>query len=731
MSTDRVNIGWYDNYTSWWIGYRSEERQVPATTLDLGIDFDSNNYAVVIRDVDFSSNQDIEFNVTKYGSAFIGSNTFASGFVLNTNLTFDNATVMFRSSNPNNTHYLIYRSGYYFNSTYFYGNWTLVCNNSQGSSIPCGISNHSLGFGSSSDIYIYANVTSLSAYALVFEPYCGDIICQSSENCDTCATDCLDTDYVCCGTTAYEGNCCSVSDCSSGQLCSSHVCTTSSTEEDGGGGGGGGGGDLPDTTTNVTNITTPPTTLSVTGVTQEANEVEADLDRLEDRINVLLSILEDVPLENLVQLQDARNKISSARTEADINIAESLLNDARYIILSTSGELADVEVIESKLIESSQNLEFIEGYNISPINVSISREAKVVNIIKTTGTETRTVFTLTLPLYSDRNFTYFERIPKEVAQNVNEITFNYEPTVLEEDPLVAWAFPAYGEPLDLVYYVQKSIDLQTLPPFENVAAVEILLDCGDEVCDLSEICCEDCGCPSGGTCNTFTHVCESEIIIPGLEELGLQWYHFLSVFVGILILVSFFVYPYMTKPDLAWGEGAAKIGVPKAKKVKIDEKEFEKIVHKAAVEKEAILVVKKKDRDGFWYVVTINEKVSWLFSKIPIGFPIFVTGNMKRAGDMTYLEISTIAKTDHHEKQNVKDVLKTNPKKASLQGSCKCVSIDESGYWYELTDITGIITLHSKKPIYLYGKFKLINKGDYYLIEIPHIMKAEITKVFM
>jgi hypothetical protein len=129
--------------------------------------------------------------------------------------------------------------------------------------------------------------------------------------------------------------------------------------------------------------------------------------------------------------------------------------------------------------------------------------------------------------------------------------------------------------------------------------------------------------------------------------------------------------------------------------------------------------------------LTSKNKQHWLFSKTPISFPVFVTGEVKKAGDSTYLEIASAEQVDHPEKQNVKDISYSMPKTASLQGSCKCTQIDASGYWYEFTDLTGTISLHSKKPIYLYGKFKLILKGEYYLIEIPHIMKSELTKVVM
>ncbi len=60
------------------------------------------------------------------------------------------------------------------------------------------------------------------------EPACGDSICNSNEDCSSCPSDCpTASGKVCCSGTQYTGNCCSSSDCSPGQTCSSYSCVVS------------------------------------------------------------------------------------------------------------------------------------------------------------------------------------------------------------------------------------------------------------------------------------------------------------------------------------------------------------------------------------------------------------------------------------------------------------------------------------------------------------------------
>ena len=64
---------------------------------------------------------------------------------------------------------------------------------------------------------------------------CGDSICNTSagENCDSCPSDCLDSETeVCCSGTAYSGECCVASDCSSGFECNitSYLCYKNQTQ---------------------------------------------------------------------------------------------------------------------------------------------------------------------------------------------------------------------------------------------------------------------------------------------------------------------------------------------------------------------------------------------------------------------------------------------------------------------------------------------------------------------
>ncbi len=52
-----------------------------------------------------------------------------------------------------------------------------------------------------------------------------DNTCDAGEDCSNCPNDCLDSGEVCCGTTAYSGDCCGDGDCSGLETCVSHVCT--------------------------------------------------------------------------------------------------------------------------------------------------------------------------------------------------------------------------------------------------------------------------------------------------------------------------------------------------------------------------------------------------------------------------------------------------------------------------------------------------------------------------
>jgi len=70
---------------------------------------------------------------------------------------------------------------------------------------------------------------------------------------------------------------------------------------------------------------------------------------------------------------------------------------------------------------------------------SIKRERRVYSIKDPeTNKETKTTeFAIQIP---EGNLEIIEEIPKSVAKNVNQISFSVEPEVIEEDPVVKWAF---------------------------------------------------------------------------------------------------------------------------------------------------------------------------------------------------------------------------------------------------------------------------------------------------
>lgn len=52
---------------------------------------------------------------------------------------------------------------------------------------------------------------------------CGDGVCDSGENCNTCSMDCIKQGEICCNTTVIVGACCSDNDCN-GQSCIANQC---------------------------------------------------------------------------------------------------------------------------------------------------------------------------------------------------------------------------------------------------------------------------------------------------------------------------------------------------------------------------------------------------------------------------------------------------------------------------------------------------------------------------
>jgi hypothetical protein len=60
-------------------------------------------------------------------------------------------------------------------------------------------------------------------------PFCGDGICNGSESCASCATDCGPAaGEVCCDGTIFPGSCCTADDCGLSEVCMDHGCMTSS-----------------------------------------------------------------------------------------------------------------------------------------------------------------------------------------------------------------------------------------------------------------------------------------------------------------------------------------------------------------------------------------------------------------------------------------------------------------------------------------------------------------------
>jgi len=65
-------------------------------------------------------------------------------------------------------------------------------------------------------------------------PQCNnDNTCDAGEDCSNCPNDCLDAGEVCCGTTAYTGDCCGDGDCLGLDTCVNYVCTAPSPCDDG------------------------------------------------------------------------------------------------------------------------------------------------------------------------------------------------------------------------------------------------------------------------------------------------------------------------------------------------------------------------------------------------------------------------------------------------------------------------------------------------------------------
>jgi hypothetical protein len=115
---------------------------------------------------------------------------------------------------------------------------------------------------------------------------------------------------------------------------------------------------------------------------------------------------------------------------------------------------------KEKALEQFLQLEYGRGkYDLAKVLADKQKTDGLIMTQKTSAVKDgKTIITLVIrPRQPLHNFTVYEYIPKSVAQNVAEITFKTQPTVIQDDPLVAWHFAELRDTADLSYELKKEI----------------------------------------------------------------------------------------------------------------------------------------------------------------------------------------------------------------------------------------------------------------------------------
>lgn len=101
--------------------------------------------------------------------------------------------------------------------------------------------------------------------------------------------------------------------------------------------------------------------------------------------------------------------------------------------------------------------EFIEKMRETTLHVVTEKKTEYDKVKNTT---TITITIQPNPGIVANNITIIEYIPKEIANNVDDLTFSIAPTqILNDDPLVMWHFAAVDERVDLSYEVKGELSV--------------------------------------------------------------------------------------------------------------------------------------------------------------------------------------------------------------------------------------------------------------------------------
>lgn len=183
--------------------------------------------------------------------------------------------------------------------------------------------------------------------------------------------------------------------------------------------------------------------------------------------------------------------------------------------------------------------------------INVGAEAQLVEVLYFSGNKkTVTVIKKTIKTQQPlTNIEIIERIPKTLAQSASEITFNIQPTVLRDDPIVKFVFPqissqnpgiiSYAVQGDLMSHVEET-NLLYIPT--DISKNLIGIDCGNNFCNYLE---DYISCPEDCTCGN--NVCDSgEDDNTCFQDCGKGFPIVITVTIVIIILLALYgVYFYM------------------------------------------------------------------------------------------------------------------------------------------------------------------------------------------
>ncbi len=144
-------------------------------------------------------------------------------------------------------------------------------------------------------------------------------------------------------------------------------------------------------------------------------------------------------------------------------IAEHHVNQVRQEENITLTNETKQEELRTSLKENGYSFtkkEFKELLNNAENNVEVDKVIEEDITTYTDGTKhiLSTIYITIKPKGIAKEFYIIEKIPKQTAQHIDEITFSTQPIILEEDPLIMWDLEGMNETKELSYTVEGHVD---------------------------------------------------------------------------------------------------------------------------------------------------------------------------------------------------------------------------------------------------------------------------------